>query len=160
MEAMGMGQLVSIGIPDKKESYLVYPGLKAYAVMPTTGETADDKEKKPEIKRTQLGKETVEGQPATKYKVVVKDDEGKEHELTLWEATDLKNFPIRIENPNEEVPTTLTFREVKFEKPAESMFTPPEDFQRYTDVGMMIRESMMKRFAPPGGAGGVTPPRQ
>src|SRR6476646_3166256 len=34
IKAMGMAEVVSITIPEKKESYLIYPGLKAYAVMP------------------------------------------------------------------------------------------------------------------------------
>ena len=158
MQAMDMAQMVSIGRPDRKETYLVYPGLKAYAVMPNAegakpGEKASDKGK---VQRTELGKETVAGHPTTKYKVVMQEEGKEPQELTLWAASDLKDFPIRIENKEGDMPTTLTFQEVKFEKPAESSFNPPADFQRYSDVGTMLRESMMKRF----NQGGTTPPAE
>jgi hypothetical protein len=151
MKQMGMAEMVSISRPDKKETYLVYPGLKAYAVVPDPqsedGKTAEE----PEIKRTEIGKETVDGHQTTKYKVVMKDDQGNEQESTLWAASDLNGFPIKIETVNEGMPSTVTFNNVKLEKPDESLFNPPADFQRYNDMGTMMRETMMKRFAPPGG---------
>jgi outer membrane lipoprotein-sorting protein len=165
MKQMGMAEMVNITRPDKKESYIVYPGLKAYAVMPTTeGESKDAAgADKTNIKKTELGKETVDGHPTTKSKVVLKDAEGKETEFTVWNASDMKDFPIKMETVNEGVPAIITYKEVKLEKPDDALFEPPADFQRYTDVSTMMRETMMKRFAPPGGAapgGGVPPPRQ
>ena len=148
MKQMGMAEIINISRPDKNENYLIYPGLKAYAVMPAEKESATAAEKA-DMKKTELGKETVNGQATTKYKVEIKD--GTVHESTIWSATDLKGFPIKIETTNEGIPSTMTFTDVKLEKPEESLFNPPADFQRYNDVGAMMRESMMKRFAPPGG---------
>ena len=158
MKEMGMGEMVSITRPDKNETYLIYPGLKAYAVTPTTNEkpTNDTTEKAPDIKKTEIGKETVDGHPCKKYKMIVKDDEGKEHEMTVWTASDLKDFPIKMQMQENQTPVTMTYRDVKLEKPDESLFEPPAGFQRYIDVGTLMRESMMKRFAP----GGGVPPRQ
>lgn len=158
MKQMGMAEIISISRPDKKENYMIYPGLKAYAAVPDpsaeTETTADSKE--PDLKRTELGKETIDGHPCTKYKVLVKDNDGKEHESTIWTASDLNNFPIKMEMVNEGIPATVTYRNVKLTKPDASLFEPPSDFQRYNDVGTMMREVMMKRFAPP--AGGTLPP--
>lgn len=152
MKQMGMAEMINIARPDKKETYLVYPGLKSYAVMPDPERSAEAQAAADaDLKRTEIGKETVDGHPTTKYKVVLKDDDGKEYESTVWEATDMKNFPIKIETINEGMPSTVTFKNVKLEKPEESLFSPPADFQRYNDVGTMMREQMMKRFAPPGG---------
>ena len=158
MKAMGMAEIISITRPDKKEQYLVYPGLKSYAAVPSTDTSADSAQKPDDLKKTELGKETINGHPCTKYKVVLKDDTGKEHESTIWSASDLKDFPIKIEMTNEGVPSTITFNDVKFDKPEESLFNPPADFQRYNDPNTMMREAMMKRFAPPGGNAGGTPP--
>ena len=158
MKQMGMAEMISISRPDKKESYIIYPGLKSYAAAPESegsGATKDSPE--PDLKRTELGKETVDGHPTTKYKVIIKDDEGKEHESTVWAATDMKDFPIKIESVNDGMPSTVLFKNVRLEKPEASLFEPPTDFQRYTDVGTMVREQMMKRFAPPGG---VPQPKQ
>jgi hypothetical protein len=154
MKQMGMAEMISISRPDKKENYIVYPGLKSYAAVPETEKdnAADTGSKKDDLKKTELGKETIDGHATTKYKVVMKDDEGKDHESTIWSASDLKDFPIKIETVNEGMPSTITFKDVKFDKPDAALFDPPADFQRYTDVATMMREQMMKRFAPPGGS--------
>jgi hypothetical protein len=163
MKQMGMAEMISITRPDKKESYIIYPGLKAYAVMPTNEDQSKDTPgaDKANTKKTELGKETVDGHPTTKSKVVVKDADGKETEFTVWNASDLKNFPIKMETVNEGVPATISYNEVKLEKPDDSLFEPPADFQRYTDVSTMMRETMMKRMTPPGGAapGGLPQPK-
>lgn len=153
IKAMGMAEVVSINLPDKKETYLIYPGLKSYASVPQNDASASA-EKKPDIKKTELGKETVDGHPTTKYKVVMKDDQGKEQEATIWSASDLKNFPLKVQVNNDNTPSTITFSDVKLAKPDASLFEPPSDFQRYNDVQTMMREAMMKRFAPGGAAGG------
>ena len=158
LKAMGMAEIISITRPDKKEQYLVYPGLKSYAAVPSTDTAVDGAQKPDDLTKTELGKETINGHPCTKYKVLIKDDTGKEHESTIWSASDLKDFPIKIEMTNEGVPSTITFNDVKFEKPDESLFNPPADFQRYNDPNTMMREAMMKRFAPPGANPGQTPP--
>ena len=49
------------------------------------------------METTELGKDTVDGHPCVKNKVIVTDNEGSKHESTVWNATDLKNFPVKIE---------------------------------------------------------------
>jgi hypothetical protein len=154
MKQMGMAEIINISRPDKKENYMVYPGLKAYAVVTeqSSGAQQDSPAKEPDIQRTEIGKETVEGHACTKYKVVIKDDTDKEHQSTIWAAKDLNNFPIKMETVNSGVPVTITYKNVRLEKPDEALFTPPADFKRYNDMGAMMQEAMMKRFsAPPGG---------
>lgn len=148
MKQMGMAEMVSISRPDKNENYVVYPALKSYAAIPEPEKNGDSKGNENDLKRTEIGKETVAGHECTKYKVLVQDEEGKEHESTVWTAKDLNDFPIKIESITEGVPSTVLFTNVKLEKPDESLFNPPADFQRYTDMGTMMREQMMKRLAP------------
>ena len=156
MKMMGMAEMVTISRPDKKENYLVYPGLKSYAAVPEQ-QIAAQGEAQGEPKKAEVGKETIDGRETTKYKVMMKDDEGKDQEATVWIASDLKNFPVRIQTMNQGMPSTITFSNVKLEKPEASAFEPPADFQRYTDMGTMMREQMMKRMAP---SGGVPAPQQ
>ena len=152
---------MSISRPDKNETYLIYPGLKSYVVQ--SGEAGETKAaaQEADVKRTEIGKETVDGRECTKYKVTVKDDEGKEREFTMWAAQDLKGFPVKMETMNEGMPTTITYKNMSSNKPEESLFQVPPDFKRYPDMATMMQEAMMqeammKRFAPPGGA---PPPR-
>jgi hypothetical protein len=153
MKAMGMAEMVSISRPDKKENYIIYPGLKSYAALPLEDTSGTEADGKADLKRTELGKETIDGHPTTKYKVLVKDEEGKDQEVVVWNASDLRDFPVRIQVQSEAGPSTITFSDVKFAKPDETLFTPAADLQRYTDVGTMMREAIMKKFAP----GGASP---
>lgn len=154
MKQMGLAEIISITRPDKKESYMVYPGLNAYAVVPeqSSSDEGEAAAKKPDVKRTEIGKETVEGHECTKYKVVVTDDSGKAHESTIWAAKDLNNFPVKMEMVNEGIPSVITYKNVKLAKPSEELFNPPAEFKRYTDMSAMMQEAMMKRFAPQTGA--------
>ena len=49
------------------------------------------------VETTEIGKETLDGHPCVKNKYVVTDNEGVKHESTVWNATDLKNFPVKIQ---------------------------------------------------------------
>jgi Domain of unknown function (DUF4412) len=156
IKAMGMDSIVIIGRPEKKISYMAFPGLKAYfeTEIPDT-ETAEATSKY-KVESTELGKETVDGQPCIKYKVIVTDDKGTNHVSTVWKATDLKKFPIKLETTEQEQPLTLVFKDVKFAKPEEALFTPPSGFQKYDNYMALMQQEVMKRM---GGAGLTPPPR-
>ena len=151
MKAMGMGNMLIISRPDKKLAYMIYPGMKAY----TENETKDLEEaklaEKYQIAETQLGKETVAGHPCVKSKAVVTDDKGEKHESTVWRATDLKNFPVKIEANENNTPVTMIFKDIKLAKPDAAQFEPPKDFKRYDNMQSLMQEEMMKRMGAPGG---------
>ena len=152
MKAMGMGNIIIISRPDKKLAYMIYPGLKAY----TENETKDIEDLKTsdkfKLEATELGKETVAGHPCVKNKVVVTDDKGVKHESTVWNATDLKQFPVKIEANENDTPMTMLFKDIKLAKPDAAQFEPPKDLKRYDNMQALMQEEMMKRM---GGAGGL-----
>jgi len=93
LKQMGMAQVVSIIRPDKNLAYVLYPSQKALMTMPLPKQSADAG-KDAKIKKTELGKETLDGHPCVKYKNVLTDDNGNPVEATTWNASDLKDFPI------------------------------------------------------------------
>lgn len=155
MAAMGMDKMIAITRPDKKSIYMVIPGMKAYA----TTEMKDAKDPKAadsfKLETTELGKETVDGHPCVKNKVVVTDDQGTKHESTVWNATDLKKFPVKIETTERDSEITMLFKEIQLAKPANSLFDPPAEFKSYDSLQALMQEEMMKRM---GGPGGFAPP--
>lgn len=154
MKAMGMDSMVMISRPDKKTSYMVYPGLKAYAEMPLKDADSAETISKYKVETTELGKETVAGHPCVKNKVVVTDDKGKKHESTVWNATDLKKFPVKIETAEQGNKVTMLFKDVKLTKPEASLFEAPAGLKRYDNMMTLMQEEMMKRM----GGGGFPPP--
>lgn len=154
MKSMGidMDRVVMISRPDKKVHYLVYPGMKAYAELSVQDADASKPENTFKVELTELGKETLDGHPCVKNKAVVTDDRGDKHESTLWNATDLKKFPIKIEQTQDGTVTSLHFKDVSFSKPEASLFDPPSEYTKYDSMGTMMQGIMMKRM---GGAPGM-----
>lgn len=157
MKAMGMDSIVMISRPDKKLSYLVYPGMKAYVEMPANDSTSASPTNDFKIELTELGKETVDGHDCVKNKATVTDPKGQKHESVIWNATDLKQFPVKIQQSERGTETTMLFKDVKLSKPQSSLFDPPSGFKRYDDMQAMMQEMMMKQM---GGAPGFPPPGQ
>ena len=155
IQMMGMSEMIAISRPDKKLSYLVYPGLKSYAEMTMTEAEAgtDDSKMKVDIKAD--GSESVDGHDCLRNKVTVTDADGKAREFTVWNAKDMKKFPVKIETNEGGRATKMLFKAVKFEKPDAAKFDAPKDFERYTDIQAMMQGAMMKKFG--GGAG--APPK-
>jgi len=165
MQAMGIDKSVTIMLPEKHTGYMVYPGLKAYCELPTpAGSSATESSKPPKVERTEIGKETIDGHPCVKYKVVVTSEDGMPVNMLVWQATDLNNYPIQtqVEAGNGMVVTTR-FQDINQSKPAASLFEPPSDYKRYgspqelmmsTMGGMPGRRSMPPM--PPRGGGANT----
>ncbi len=144
MKAMHMDKMAVISRPDKKVNYMIYTGLKAYVEMPLKDESAAKTPADFKMDVTSLGAETVDGHDCAKNKVVVTDDKGTAHEMTVWNAKDLKNFPVKIKSAESGSAFEMTFKDIKLSKPDEGRFDPPADFTKYDDMMKLIMSGMKK----------------
>ena len=155
MKAMGFDQMITLSLPDKHAVYLIYPGLQSYVETPlAAAKTGTNDTSK--VETTEVGKETVDGHPCVKNKVVVTDDQGGKRESTVWNATDLKSFPVKIFQIEQGAEVTMLFKNVSFTKPAASTFELPAGYTRYDNMQTMMQTEMMKKMGggmgmPPGG---------
>jgi hypothetical protein len=154
MKAMGMDQMVTISRPDKKTVYLIYPGLQSYAQVPLSNADSAPTNGDFKVETTEIGNDTVDGHACVKNKYVVTDKEGVKHESTVWNATDLKKFPVKIETVEQGDNVSMLFKNVSLGKPAASQFDPPADFKKYDTMQEMMQQEMMKRM---GGGMGMPP---
>jgi hypothetical protein len=150
MKAMGMDRIVMIGRPDKKVAYMVYPGMQSYVEnalsdAETTTAPGDFK-----VETTELGKETVDGHPCVKNKVIVTGKDGTPHESTVWNATDLKNFPVKIQTTEQGREMSMLYKDIANTKPDASAFEPPSGYTKYDSMPAMLQAVMMKQIG--GGA--------
>jgi hypothetical protein len=153
MKAMGLDQMAAITLPDKKIAYLLYPGLQSCVEMKlpeAKAAAASDYQ----METAELGKETVDGHPCVKNKVVVTGKDGAKHESTVWNATDLKNFPVKIQSTEQGRDATMLFKNISLAKPAASQFELPSDYTKYDNMQAMMQQVMMKRM---GGGMGMPP---
>ena len=148
MKQMGMDRIIAISQPNKKRSLLIYPGLEAYVEMEmdeaeaAAAKAADDLE----IERTEQGKETVNGHECVKNKVVFKNEKGTTEEATVWNASDLKEFPVKIEATEQGNTVVMTFSDIQLAAPGEDKFDAPSSYAKYDDMMTMMQQVMMKRM--------------
>lgn len=156
MKSMGMDSMISITRPDQKLIYIIYPGLTSFVAM-TPQEKSDAVSPDDfKVETTELGKETIDGHACVKDKVIVTDKDGNQQESTVWNATDLKNFPIKIETMQAGQAATMLFKNISFAKPDAGLFDPPANYTKYNSPQAMMQAEMMKRM----GSGMATPPAQ
>jgi hypothetical protein len=144
MKSMGMDKAVVISRPDKKLAYQVYPGLQAYIESQLSDREAALTGTDFKMDTTEMAKETVDGHPCVKNKTVVTEKDGTQHESMVWNATDLKKFPVKIEQAEGGTKTAMQFREVKLSKPSTSLFDPPGDAKKYDNMQAMMQQVMSK----------------
>ena len=156
-KAMGMDQVVVISPVNHTNVYTIYPNLHCYLSAPPP--VPDAGTNNFSIKKTKVGSDTVEGHPCDKNDVTVISN-GQTNEITVWNATDLNNFPVQIEMADRGVSATMSFQNVSFQPVSASMFQPPSDYKRYDSPDDLLKAVFANRM---GGAGGApatpsTPP--
>jgi len=140
MKQMGMDQMVILALPEKPATYMVFPNLKSYCDMPASGKGNPEGK----LEKTALGADTVEKHACTKSKLTFTDKDGKTAEAIVWEATDLKNFPIQYQTVENEQTTTTTFSDIKMDKPDSSLFVLPENYKKYGNMQEMMMGNMQR----------------
>jgi hypothetical protein len=124
----GKDRITSVVRPDKKMTYIIYPGAHMYSVMPLSPSDAEIANQK--LEKKQLGKETIDGHACVKNQAVVRSPKGTVLlQATTWNATDLKDFPIQIEMKDNGNSTILHFMNVNLVKPDPKLFDIPAGYK-------------------------------
>lgn len=129
---------------DKNISYMVMPTEKMYMEHPIDVRMAPkaSKEFAGETERQSLGKETVNGQSAEKFKVTYTEN-GKQESLYQW-ITDAQ-IPIKTEAVDGS--WSMEYQNLKVAAQPADLFEPPADYQKMSmpsfDAGML--KGMMEK---------------
>jgi hypothetical protein len=150
-KALGMDKMVTIVRPDKKLSYVIYPGLKSFAELAMSAEEAAARSDDLAMQKSAQGKETVDGHPTQKTKVVVTGKNKETKEYLVWYATDLKDFPLKLQTTEGPTTMVMTFRDIKSTAPEAKQFEAPVGYVKYAGIEQLVQAEIMKRM----GAGGA-----
>jgi hypothetical protein len=138
LKQLGMDQSVIIMRPDKKLVISIYPRARAYSEKPMSKDEIAAADKTYTIAREKLGKETFEGHACDKSKVTLTDDKGVKHLATVWNASDLKDFPVQIQMTEQDSTLVMKFRDVKLGKVEPARFEAPAGLTKYkSDEALM-----------------------
>jgi hypothetical protein len=139
MKQLGMDHVVSVFRPDKGASYIIFPRMRSYLSMPMPKAELEAYKKNPNLKKTVLGKETLDGHACIKQKVIMTDDQGQEHEATVWNASDLRDFPVKIQTTDKDDTVILRYREIQMVRPDSRRFEVPAGFKAYDDMQSLMQ---------------------
>jgi len=143
-KSVGMEKVVTLVRPDKQETYLLYPAFQSCIVAPLDAEDVAALKQPAKIRREPLARETVDGHPCIKSRVTVTEPNGTQHEATVWHATDLKDFPLRIQTVDGTDTLVMQFSQIRFERVAAQEFDLPAGTSRYNDAQELSRAVMQK----------------
>jgi hypothetical protein len=146
LKKIGMSEVVSIIRPDKKVLYVIYPDQRVMLAMPLPKEDYEGSDKAPKVSKTALGKETIDGHPCVKNRVLISDSAGHTAEAITWDATDLKNLPIQIETQEKDTTSLVRFKQIQFAPPDTALFEPPGGYTQYDnpeDLKLGVMKKMM-----------------
>ena len=137
MKSLGMDKVISIMRPDKSRMLLIYPGIRSYADVPLPKEAASTNAAV-SIKKTALARETIDGHPCVKSRVMMADDKGHQQEIIVWDATDMKDFPVQLKLNENGQNILVHYRTVHFVKPEAGSFEAPAGFTKYNDLRALM----------------------
>ncbi|HAM73026.1 MAG TPA: hypothetical protein DCM86_15415 [Verrucomicrobiales bacterium] len=151
----GMDQVTSILRPDRKQAIICFPAAKIYTQEGMSPSDLDAFNSTYDVKFQEIGNESLEGHPCTKCKFTVGSSSGKTMQGTVWRATDLKNFPVRIQVPAPDSTLEMTFKEIKTARPEAAQFEAPGGFKRFDNMEKLMTERMSSILG-----GGAPQPRK
>jgi hypothetical protein len=120
--------------------------MQAYVETQLTATEAGGATNDFKLEMTELAKETMDGHPCVKAKAVVTSKDGTKYESLVWKATDLKQFPIRIERTEGRMNVIMTFTDINLSKPGTELFDPPAGCTKYDSMQAMLQAILLKRM--------------
>lgn len=130
LKQTGLDKVVVLIRPDRQSSHFIYSALEAYLTQPMEKKDLDSAEKST-VKTEALGKETFDGHACVKNKLTITGGDGQTQELTVWNATDLQDFPIQTLAKQDGETVITRYTDVKFTKSDAKQFDPPAGFEEY-----------------------------
>lgn len=144
LKPLGMDQVVSVIRPDQKTTWVLFPKLSSAVKLSMPAGEAEAFVKPGKMARTPLGPEPMEGHPCMKYLVVATDAQGKRHEATVWNATDLRDFPVCVATREGDDTVVMRFRQVQFVTPDAAAFEPPPGYTQCADMQVLMAGPVVK----------------
>jgi hypothetical protein len=79
------------------------------------------------VERSAAGTDTVDGHACKVENVTVTPSGGQPSKMKVWEATDLKGFPVKVEFQSSRGPMIVEYRDVSLSEPDATLFVHPDN---------------------------------
>ncbi len=161
----GMPGVITISLGDVKKTIMMNTTSKVYSeqINPEREQMPDMYDSDVVFDKKKVGNETIDGHPCIKYDTVYyrKSKPNEKHKATIWEAQDLKDFPIQMEisvpanpkYPGSGGKMVIKYKDVKLGAATAAMFDVPAGYKKVNSPqevmgfgGMGNMEEMMKKM--------------
>jgi hypothetical protein len=132
-----MSSVVMIHRGDEKRTYSLYTNKKKYMV---SDETDEGYYAEPEVAKTFVADETIDGHPTKKYRITITYQGQEKQEGFIWNATDLDDMTIRSEIDNATVKMTSTLTGIVMGTPPADLFNVPGDYTETSNFLEIVME--------------------
>jgi len=153
LKQMAMDRVACIVALDKKAMQIIFPSLAAYVETPLPEDEVAALDKGLKLQKTPLGKETIDGHPCVMNRVVMTDAKGQVAEAVVWNATDLKGFPVQMQMNEKETTVIMRYNEIHLGKPDAKQFDSPAGYTKHADMQQLMIAIAQKQ-SPKGGPNG------
>ncbi len=86
------------------------------------------------VERSPAGTDTVDGHVCKVENLTVTPHDGQPSKMKVWEAEDLKGFPVKIEMQSSRGLVTMEYKDVSLNEPDASLFTHPENCKQMPTI--------------------------
>ena len=80
-------------------------------------------------------------------RVRMTDEQGQVLEFVVWNAGDLRDFPLQAQLNDGGANVLIRYRNVQLTKPDARQFDPPKDYTRHKDFGQLFQAAVLKQGA-------------
>lgn len=123
-----------------ESGYAMSEALQGYAQVAAAGRLASVQAQEPEGALF----EKIDRQETRRRKYLATLENGATMEVNVWESTEARGFPMRIEGRTSAGTVTATLSDVRFENPPAGLFVPPEGFSRFESTDRMVSELLRR----------------
>jgi hypothetical protein len=123
------GKNIIITRLDKEVVWMLMTSEEMYTEISLDNDKKNQLVQEPDniIKRERIGRDTVDGHPATKDKITFRQDDGKKNSIYSWTATDL-GWPVKAEALDGS--WSYTYKDIRKGRQDPALFDVPKGYKR------------------------------
>ena len=149
LKTSGLDRLATVVRPDRKIALIIYPSIAGYVELPMSRDEAADMDRTYSVSKVKLGRETIDGHPCEQFKVTLSSANAPNQEAVVSYASDLRNFPVKIEMNQAETQLVMLFKDVQLARPDVKIFEAPGGYTRHVNIELLMQSAMLKTLVQP-----------
>jgi hypothetical protein len=146
LKTAGLDKVVTILRPQRKSAIISYPAVRSYVEMPLSPDEVADMAREFKVEKTKTGRESIDGHPCDKTKVVLTAGNGEKQEAVVWYNPTLKDFPVKIQMDQRQMSVVMQYRDVRLVRPDAHQFEAPMGFTKHASNEQLMQAAMLKAF--------------